>query len=286
MAQTVIRISCTDQTLKTIEAPVVSSGGVKENKVVFSFCPLWDGFTKTAVFQLNDDAPYQAVVASDNSCIIPAEALINSGKLHIGVYGVNADGIKRTTALLVYDIAQGAAEGIVPPEPTPDVYEQILEEIANIAIPTEIVNKVNGKTGDVQLTPEDIGAQPAGNYLIGETDPTVPGWAKQPTKPMYTASEVGAEARGAVNEHNTSEDAHYDIRQSIQTLQENFEKGQTNKVPDINDGDEGKVIKAIGGVYVLAPTQTIIPVTQAQYNALVANGNVDENAFYFITAEG
>ena len=29
-------------------------------------------------------------------------------------------------------------------------------------------------------------------YLNEETDPTVPSWAKQPNKPTYTASEVGA----------------------------------------------------------------------------------------------
>ena len=34
----------------------------------------------------------------------------------------------------------------------------------------------------------------AKNYLtnFNETDPTVPAWAKQPTKPSYTANEVGA----------------------------------------------------------------------------------------------
>ena len=32
-----------------------------------------------------------------------------------------------------------------------------------------------------------------------ETDPTVPDWAKQPTKPTYTAAEVGADAAGAAD---------------------------------------------------------------------------------------
>ena len=45
---------------------------------------------------------------------------------------------------------------------------------------------------DIPKTPSDIGAQPAGNYLTTETDPTVPSWAKQPSKPSYSASEVGA----------------------------------------------------------------------------------------------
>lgn len=36
----------------------------------------------------------------------------------------------------------------------------------------------------------------AGTALQTETDPTVPGWAKQPTKPSYTAQEVGAMPAG------------------------------------------------------------------------------------------
>jgi len=39
-------------------------------------------------------------------------------------------------------------------------------------------------------------------YITQETDPTVPSWAKQPSKPTYTASEVGAipsSAKGAAS---------------------------------------------------------------------------------------
>ena len=53
--------------------------------------------------------------------------------------------------------------------------------------PVEVpVKSVNGQTGAVELTAEDVGA------ISNETDPTVPDWAKQPTKPSYTAEEVGA----------------------------------------------------------------------------------------------
>ena len=48
------------------------------------------------------------------------------------------------------------------------------------------VTSVNGQTGAVELTAEDVGA------IANETDPTVPEWAKQPQKPTYTANEVGA----------------------------------------------------------------------------------------------
>ena len=48
------------------------------------------------------------------------------------------------------------------------------------------VQSVNSKTGAVVLDASDVGA------IAQETDPTVPSWAKQASKPTYTASEVGA----------------------------------------------------------------------------------------------
>lgn len=51
---------------------------------------------------------------------------------------------------------------------------------------------------------------------ITETDPTVPSWAKQATKPTYTASEIGADPSGTaetkISNHNISTEAHNDIR--------------------------------------------------------------------------
>lgn len=51
---------------------------------------------------------------------------------------------------------------------------------------------------------------------------TIPDWAKNPTKPSYTASEVGADASGtadsAVSTHNVDDESHNDIRLLIQEL--------------------------------------------------------------------
>lgn len=49
--------------------------------------------------------------------------------------------------------------------------------------------KINGVQGQV------VGFDNDGNAIAtAETDPTVPGWAKQAQKPAYTAKEVGAAA--------------------------------------------------------------------------------------------
>lgn len=52
---------------------------------------------------------------------------------------------------------------------------------------------VAGQAADAKAVGDALaGKQAVGNYLTTESDPTVPAWAKQATKPTYTASEVGA----------------------------------------------------------------------------------------------
>ena len=115
------------------------------------------------------------------------------------------------------------------PEAIKNVVDDYLEQN-----PVEIpVQSVNGQTGAVELTAEDVGA------ITDETDPTVPEWAKQPTKPTYTAAEVGAlpdtyippnqtaqqvgadpagTAASAVSQHNTDATSHNDLRLALQEL--------------------------------------------------------------------
>ena len=132
MAQTLIRIKCEDQKLEPIVAPLIASGGVNETRVVFEFCELWNGFAKTAVFQHNKGHSYEAVLDAEDGCTIPSEVLTKQGNLFFGVYGVNAAGIRRTSVLLKYKIEQGVVEGLQPEDPSPDVYEQLLAELAEI----------------------------------------------------------------------------------------------------------------------------------------------------------
>ena len=60
--------------------------------------------------------------------------------------------------------------------------------------------KINGVELSGNKTTEDLGIEAGvssfngetGDVVFSETDPTVPAWAKQPTKPTYTAEDVGA----------------------------------------------------------------------------------------------
>ena len=89
----------------------------------------------------------------------------------------------------------------------PDIIEYILANLGGSVSAEQIATAVE----------EYMSAHP-----FTETDPTVPDWAKQPEKPTYTASEVGADASGTaegkVSAHNTSDMAHNDIRMLIEGL--------------------------------------------------------------------
>lgn len=76
----------------------------------------------------------------------------------------------------------------------PDAIKNAVEDYLDKNPVEAPVDSVNGKTGAVQLTAADVGA------IADETDPTVPGWAKQPQKPTYTADEVGAVSRDDLQE--------------------------------------------------------------------------------------
>ncbi len=137
--------------------------------VTFTFDSQWDGLEITAVFRNTGTA---RDVALDNSgrTTVPWEVLQQAyTKLEVGVEGRRMDGtvVIPTTWAVVADVLPGArVSGNPAAEPTPTQYDRLLGEIRRV---------------------ED----------------SVPGWAKEPEKPRYTAQEVGAlsqdDLQGAVD---------------------------------------------------------------------------------------
>ena len=91
----------------------------------FVFSGDWDGCTKTAIFA-GKDGTYEVLLTNDE-CTVPHEVL--TGRFGVSVYGV--DGTRRITTDTVYIAVQksGFTEGETPSDPTPTVYEQLLNEI-------------------------------------------------------------------------------------------------------------------------------------------------------------
>lgn len=142
-----INVSCVDQVLALTNTPVIASGGIKEDYVSFQFCPLWDGFYKVAVFWRSKEQAYHVVLDETNTAQIPNEVLAQDGVVYFGVLGTNDSGVQRTSAVLRYTIVEGAiTESTEPPEPTPDIYQQILAKLAEMGDNKGKADKVGNAT--------------------------------------------------------------------------------------------------------------------------------------------
>ncbi len=128
MGTTLIKAKITDQTLEFTLKPMVASGGVNEDVIEFEFDELWDGFDTVAVFYRSKREVFHKKIV-DNRCTVPSEVLRAQGVFYVGVMGVK-DNVTRTTNVLRYELEHGAITvGVEPPEPTPSIYEQILETV-------------------------------------------------------------------------------------------------------------------------------------------------------------
>lgn len=155
----------------------------------------------------------------------------------MGVYGVDiANNVVIPTIWAELGMIHSAADpsGDASSDPALPVWAQIQAMIGNlddldtavknslVAAVNEALTKGGGSVDDAairRIVEEYLAANPP---EVTENDPTVPPWAKQPQKPTYTATEVGADPAGtaasAVSQHNTDTAAHNDLRIAMQEL--------------------------------------------------------------------
>ena len=125
---TTISLFANDQLLTVVSKPKIASGDMNSVLLHVDFDPIWDRFTKSAVFfTSNNDTVYEMIL-NDCECTVPHEVLAESGTLFIGIRGVASDNDAiKTSTLVKYKIDDGAPVGDgTSAEPTPDVYTQIL----------------------------------------------------------------------------------------------------------------------------------------------------------------
>lgn len=133
MTHTIIKAQVEDQRLIITDLPKLASGGFNETKVELTFCPLWDGLIKTAVFYTDKSRVYYMPV-EDDEAVAPHEVLANEGILHFGVFGYS-DSQARTTEVLHLTIVEGAISDstAIHIDPTPDVYQRMVALAAEIS---------------------------------------------------------------------------------------------------------------------------------------------------------
>lgn len=125
----IIRAECIDQTLQITNAPLIASGDIQTDVISFSFCPMWDGYLKTAVFFREGSESYAVLIDENSEAVVPKEVLEKEGSFFFGVHGVNGDRVKTSQAVR-YRVVRGAvSDDASIPDPTADVYSQIMAKI-------------------------------------------------------------------------------------------------------------------------------------------------------------
>ena len=116
------------------------SDGINFEKVKFKFPNRWDGYVKTAVFSYENAAysvvlqPESPLCINENECYIPFEVL-KPPMFYLSVFGVKGDSRATTKSVAVGVEKSGYAEGETPAEPTPNVYQQLV----NLATETKLI---------------------------------------------------------------------------------------------------------------------------------------------------
>lgn len=134
----------------------------------------WSAYDSKTMRVIYMDSTYADIVFSGDSVALPPVPV--PGCVQIGLY---AGDIHTSRMALLRALSSVRSASGAPANPTPDVYDQLMELIKGLG----------------GVDPDDI-AKAVADYLaahpIEETDPTVPEWAKAKTKPTYSAAEVGA----------------------------------------------------------------------------------------------
>ena len=128
---TIINLMTSDQELIAVESPKLSSGDVNTDKIKVDFDDFWNDFSKTATFFKEGDKNIYETLFIDNHAVVPHEVLDTDGNIYIGVRGTNGTSIK-TSTLLKYKVVKGAGLGTESSEPTPTIYQQLLNDYKNV----------------------------------------------------------------------------------------------------------------------------------------------------------
>lgn len=137
----------------------------------------WSAYDTKTMRTIYMDGTFKDTVFGGDVIALPVCTV--PGVVQIGLF---AGDIRTSRVAILRALPSVRSAAGAPADPTPDVYDQLMELIKGLggADPEAI------KTAVAEYLTE---------HPIEETDPTVPEWAKAEKKPTYTAAEVGAVAR-------------------------------------------------------------------------------------------
>lgn len=151
MSYTQIKARIIDQSVQMINEAPIASGGENVIQIVCTFCPLWEGMTKTAVFHRGDSQVFHILMEGD-SVIVPKEVIADKGSFFFGIIGINGDQVRPTVEQQL-TVERGAiTSATAVPDPTPDIYTQIIQLIQQSSVLPDVTLTKSGKAADAMAT--------------------------------------------------------------------------------------------------------------------------------------
>lgn len=135
-------LAITHSTLTKVRDLPLVDGMLNSAKIAFQFRTSdWDNTTKTAVFVPGDarisiNQVFHIILDENNECIIPHEVL-NGNSFSVGVFGINKE-YTISSNWMYYKYSKGPySNGVTPSDPTPTIYEQILDKLDEMSIASD-----------------------------------------------------------------------------------------------------------------------------------------------------
>lgn len=105
--------------------------------VQFSFSgKAWNGLTKTAVLtwrQGGEAKTLHLLLDYSERITIPPELLTEPGAIYVGIFGIGGKAIRLATNFIRLDVRAGSWSNHTPPEPLPDIYQQIIARLQEVS---------------------------------------------------------------------------------------------------------------------------------------------------------
>ena len=217
------------------------------------------------------------------------------------IFSVDADGAHTTSLSLngesVEDIIDTRVASLVDSAPetlnTLNELASALGDDPNFAttVATQIggkVDKIEGKGLSTNDFTDEYKTKLDGleNIEFEETDPTVPAWAKEATKPTYTAEEVGALSDATILADLTDDETHRtvtDVEKQIWNNKSNFtgDYNDLTNAPNMYEDNSGNLVIADNdGNIIFRSDANGFETTQLITDVLIVNGKNIEEAIH------
>lgn len=138
-----ISMICVDKVLTITDAPLIELDGT--NSISFSFCPKWDGYTKTVLFYLTPSQTYLESVSND-SVTIPSVLISEGSCFCFVVKGTKSGAEDRETQIFRCHIESGELVAENPTESIREIFSKRLTDLENGAVVSGMTFNDTGTT--------------------------------------------------------------------------------------------------------------------------------------------